>query len=149
MTGPLSGATGRTAAASSLPSGATAIAPILPESAGPVSPRMTRNVWRDARSQTRMVLSSEAETSCLLSGVKASAVMGATWAPLSRISWIWDPDAPAAPAPDASAANRPQQIMRAVIVFITETPPVMDTDVKLHAAYPISRRNGDRAFAML
>src|SRR5215510_5651675 len=138
MTGPLSGATGRTAAASSLPSGATAIAPILPKSAGPVSPRMTRNVWRDARSQTRIVLSSEAETSCLLSGVKASAVMGAVWAPRSWTSWIRGPDSAAAPAPVASAANRPQQIMRAIIVFITGKPPVVDTlksNYMLHFQY--------------
>jgi len=39
--------------------------------------------------------------------------------------------------------------MRAIIVFVTGKPPVMDTEVKLHAAFPISRRNGDRALTML
>src|SRR5262252_1049632 len=68
---------------------------------------------------------------------------------MSRTRWIWSPDSATAPAPDASAANRPQQIMRPIIVFITGKPSVMDTEVKLHAALPRSRRNGDRALTML
>ena len=74
------------AAASHLPSGESAMAKILPGSPGALSPRMMRVVFPVARSHTRMVLSSEAETSCLPSGVKVMSLISAICPPVSSMS---------------------------------------------------------------
>ena len=62
----------------------------LPSWLRPTWPRMMRSVLPLCQSQTRIVLSSEADTSCVPSGVKAMPLISAMCAPLSscRIGYV-------------------------------------------------------------